>query len=82
MAGPFKIEGKAFTIAAKSKPVKTVSPVVAAADKPVETTTPVVSTADEPIATRNRPPVIIIGILCVMAIAAVALTILKKKATV
>jgi hypothetical protein len=36
VAGPFKIEGKAFTIAAKSKPAETTSPLVAAADKPVK----------------------------------------------
>jgi len=36
MAGPFKIEGKAYTIAAKSKPAKTTSPIVAAAEKPVK----------------------------------------------
>lgn len=36
MAGPFKIEGKAYTIAAKSKPVETTSPIVAAAGKPVK----------------------------------------------
>ena len=36
MAGPFKIEGKAYTIAAKSKPAETMSPSVAAAEKPVK----------------------------------------------
>ena len=36
MAGPFKIEGKAYTIAAKSKPAETTSPIVAAAEKPVK----------------------------------------------
>ena len=37
VAGPFKIEGEAYTIAAKSKPAETTSPVAAAADKPVKT---------------------------------------------
>jgi hypothetical protein len=36
VAGPFKIEGKAFTIAAKSKPVETASPIVAAVEKPAK----------------------------------------------
>ncbi|MGB2862831.1 MAG: hypothetical protein WBC05_05845 [Sedimentisphaerales bacterium] len=36
VAGPFKIEGKAYTIAAKSKPSGTTSPIVAAAEKPVK----------------------------------------------
>jgi hypothetical protein len=36
VAGPFKIEGKAYTIAAKSKTVETTSPIVAAAEKPVK----------------------------------------------
>jgi hypothetical protein len=36
VAGPFKIEGKAYTMAAKSKPVETASPLVAAAEEPVK----------------------------------------------
>jgi len=67
VAGPFRIEDKAFTIAAKSKPVETVTPVVATADKPV---TP-----------RRKPPFIIIGILCIAA-AAAGMAIYKKNAKV
>jgi hypothetical protein len=33
VAGPFKIEGKAFTIAAKSSPAGTTSPIVAATEE-------------------------------------------------
>ena len=36
MAGPFRIEGKAYIIAAKSKPVETTSPLVAATEEPVK----------------------------------------------
>ncbi len=36
MAGPFRIEGKAYTIAAKSKPVETTSSLVAATEEPVK----------------------------------------------
>ena len=36
MAGPFKIEGKAYTIAAKSKPAETTSQIVAAVEEPAE----------------------------------------------
>jgi hypothetical protein len=34
VAGPFKIEGKPFTIAAKSKPAEPAPPIVAAAEEP------------------------------------------------
>ncbi|MHC4207838.1 MAG: hypothetical protein ACYSTT_24555 [Planctomycetota bacterium] len=67
MAGPFRIECNTYTLAAKSKPVETASPVVAA--------------ADEPVTTRRKPPFIIIGILCV-ALAAAGMAIYKKKAAV
>jgi hypothetical protein len=53
VAGPFKIEGKAFTIAAKSKPAQTTSPVVAAADEPAES--------------RYGVVIIIIGIIALAA---------------
>jgi hypothetical protein len=66
VAGPFKIEGKAYTIAAKSKPVETASPVVA---------------SDEPVVTRHWPPVIIVGILGILVVAA-GIAIYKKKATI
>ncbi len=36
MAGPFKIECNTYTLAAKSKPVETASPLVAAAEEPVK----------------------------------------------
>jgi hypothetical protein len=70
VAGPFRIEGKAFTIAAKSKSIE-----------PADTVTPVVATADKPVTTRRRPPFIIIGILCIAA-AAAGIAIYKKNAKV
>ena len=51
MAGPFRIEGKAYTIAAKSKPAGTTSPLVA--------------TAEEPVKPRYGTVIIIIGIIAV-----------------
>jgi hypothetical protein len=36
VAGPFKMESKAYTIAAKSKLVETTSPLVAAAEEPAK----------------------------------------------
>ena len=36
MAGPFKIEGKAYTIAAKSKPGAAASPLADAVEEPAE----------------------------------------------
>jgi hypothetical protein len=36
LAGPFKFESKALTIAAKGKPAQTTSPVVAEAQEPVK----------------------------------------------
>jgi hypothetical protein len=36
VAGPFKIESKAFTIAAKSKTRETTSPLVAASEEPAK----------------------------------------------
>jgi len=53
MTGPFKIESKAFTIAAKSKPAETTSPLVAAAEKPVKS--------------RYGTVIIIIGIIALAA---------------
>jgi len=53
MAGPFKIEGKAYTIAAKSKPSGTTSPLVAAAEEPVKS--------------RYGAVIIIIGIIALVA---------------
>jgi len=69
-----------LTIAAKTKPVETTSPVIAATDKPIETASPVVA-ADEPVVTRRRPPVIIIAVLGILAVAA-GMVVYKKKATV
>jgi hypothetical protein len=59
------MESKAYTIAAKSKPDETGSPVVAA--------------TDEPVVTRHRPPVILIGVLGILAVA-VGMAIYKKNA--
>jgi hypothetical protein len=67
VAGPFRIESKAYTIAAKSKPAETASPVVAA--------------SDEPVVTRRRSTVIIVGILGILVVAA-GIAIYKKKATI
>jgi hypothetical protein len=53
MAGPFRIESKAFTIAAKSKPAGTTSPLVAAAEEPVKS--------------RYGAVIIIIGIIALAA---------------
>ena len=53
MAGPFKIEGKAHTIAAKSKPAETTSPIVAAAEETAES--------------RYGAIIIIIGIIALAA---------------
>ncbi len=53
MAGPFKIEGKAYTIAAKSKLAETTSPIVATAEKPVKS--------------RYGTVIIIIGIIALAA---------------
>ena len=53
VAGPFKIEGKAFTIAAKSKPAKTTPPIVAAAEEPAKS--------------RYGAVIIIIGIIALAA---------------
>jgi len=36
VAGPFKIESKAYTIAAKSRPAETTSPIVASAEEPAK----------------------------------------------
>jgi len=36
VAGPFKIEGRTLTIAAKSKQAETTSPLVAAAEEPAK----------------------------------------------
>jgi hypothetical protein len=58
VAGPFKIEGKAYTIAAKSKLAKTTLPLVAAADKPVKS--------------RYGAVIVIIGIIAV-AVAGMAI---------
>jgi hypothetical protein len=53
VAGPFKIEGKAYTIAAKSSPAGTTSPIVAAAEEPVKS--------------RYGAVIIIIGIIALAA---------------
>ena len=53
MAGPFKIEGKAYTIAAKSRPSGTTSPIVAAAEEPAKS--------------RYGTVIIIIGIIALAA---------------
>jgi len=53
VAGPFKIEAKAYTIAAKSKPAETTSPIVAAAEKPAKS--------------RYGAVIIIIGIITLAA---------------
>lgn len=53
MAGPFKIEGKAYTIAAKSRPAETTSPIVAAAEEPAKS--------------RYGTVIIIIGIIALAA---------------
>jgi hypothetical protein len=53
VAGPFSIEGKAFTIAAKSKPTETTSPVVATAEKPAKS--------------NYTAAIIIIGIIALVA---------------
>ena len=53
MAGPFKIEGKAYTIAAKSKPAETTSPIVAAPEEPAKS--------------RYVAVIIIIGIIALAA---------------
>ena len=65
MAGPFKIEGKAYTIAAKSKPPGTTSPLVAAAEEPVKP--------------RYGAIIIIIGIIA-LAVAGMAIYKKKAKA--
>ena len=53
MSGPFKIEGKAYTIAAKSRPAETTSPLVAAVEEPAES--------------RYGAVIIIIGIIALAA---------------
>jgi len=53
MAGPFKIEGKAYAIAGKSKPAETISPIVAAAEEPAKS--------------RYGAVIIIIGIIALAA---------------
>ena len=53
MAGPFKIEGKAYAIAAKSKPEETTSPILAAAEEPAKS--------------RYGAVIIIIGIIALAA---------------
>jgi len=52
VAGPFKIEGKACTIAAKSTPVETVSPL---------------ASTEEPAKPRYGVVIIIIGIIALAA---------------
>jgi len=54
VAGPFKIESKAFTIAAKGRPAETTAPVVA---------------AEEPAKSRCAAVIIIIGIIALIAVA-------------
>jgi len=58
VAGPFRIEGKAYTIAARSKLAETTSPIVAAAEKPVKS--------------RYGAVIIIIGIIA-LAVAGMAI---------
>jgi hypothetical protein len=53
VAGPFKIESKAFAIVAKGKPV--------------ETTAPVVATAEKPAKSNYTAVIIIIGIIALIA---------------
>jgi len=53
VAGPFKIEGKAYAIAAKSKPAETVSPIAAAVEEPAKS--------------RYGAVIIIIGIIALAA---------------
>ena len=53
VAGPFKIEGKAYTIAAKSEPAGTTSPIVASAEEPTKS--------------RYGAVIIIIGIIALAA---------------
>jgi len=53
VAGPFKIEGKAYAIAAISKPAETTSPIAVAAEEPAKS--------------RYGTVIIIIGIIAVAA---------------
>ena len=53
MAGPFKIEAKAYTITGKSRPA--------------ETTSPIVAVAEEPAGSRYWAIIIIIGIIALAA---------------